>query len=97
AEYDYAKITSGERQTLAQQYLYASAGLLYNPFLRPSISTIINIDDQGFMIIPSLSYAILENTEITFGLNYAIGAEESEFRNITQYRGVVYVWVKTYF
>lgn len=97
ADYDYAKITSGERQTLAQQYLYASIGLLYNPFLRPSISTIINVDDRGFMIIPSLSYSVLENTELTLGMNYAIGSEESEFRNITQYRGAVYVWIKTYF
>ena len=70
-DYDYAKITSGERQTLAQQYLYASVGLLYNPFLRPSISTIINIDDQGFMIIPSLTYSVLENTELTLGMKKA--------------------------
>jgi len=97
ADYDYSRITSGERQTLAQQYLYASIGLLYNPFLRPSISTILNIEDQGFIIIPSLSYAILENTELTLGMNYAIGSEESEFRNITQYRGAVYLWIRTYF
>jgi len=95
--YDYAKIASGERQTLAQQYLYASIGLLYNPFLRPSISTIINLDDRGFIMIPSLSYAVLENTELILGMNYAIGSSDSEFRNITQYRGAVYLWVKTYF
>jgi len=95
--YDYTKITSGERQTLAQQYLYASIGLLYNPFLRPSISAIINLDDQGLIIIPNLSYAVLENTELTFGMNYAVGSEESEFRNITQYRGAVFLWAKTYF
>jgi hypothetical protein len=97
SDYDYTKITSGERQTLGRQYLYASIGLLYNPFLRPSISIIMNIEDRGFIIIPSLSYGILENTELTLGMNYAIGSEESEFRNITQYRGAVYLWVKTYF
>jgi hypothetical protein len=97
AEYDYTKIINGERQTLAQQYIYASIGLLYNPFLRPSVSTIVNLDDQGFLLIPSISYAVLENTELTLGVNYAIGSAESEFRNITKYRGAVYLWVKTYF
>jgi len=96
-DYDYAKITVGERQTLGRNYLYASIGLLYNPFLRPSISTIVNIDDQGFIIVPSLSYAIFENTEITLGMNYAIGSEESEFRNVTSFQGAVYVWAKIYF
>ncbi|MGD9379960.1 MAG: hypothetical protein PVI51_05280 [candidate division WOR-3 bacterium] len=97
ANYEYAKIISGERQTLAQQYIYTSIGLLYNPFLRPSISAIINLDDDGLIIIPSINYAIFENTELTLGMNYAIGSEQSEFRNLTEYRGAVYLWVKTYF
>lgn len=97
ADYDYAQISRGERQTLAQNYLYASIGLLYNPFFRPSISTIINMDDRGYIIIPNFTYSIFENTEITLGLNYALGSEESEFRNITEYHGAVYLWIKTYF
>ncbi len=96
-DYEYEKIASGERQTLAQQYIYASIGLLRNPFLRPMVSTIVNINDRGFILIPSISYGILENTELTLGMNYAIGPEESEFRNITEYRGAVYLWLKTYF
>jgi hypothetical protein len=95
--YDYTKIVTGERQTLAQQYIYASIGLSYNPFLRPSLSAIVNLDDQGFILVPSISYAVLENTELTLGMNYAIGSEESEFRNLTEYRGAVYLWLKTYF
>ncbi|MGD8979545.1 MAG: hypothetical protein PVH23_05710 [candidate division WOR-3 bacterium] len=70
---------------------------MYNPFLRPSISAIINLDDDGLIIIPSINYAIFENTELTLGMNYAIGSEQSEFRNLTEYRGAVYLWVKTYF
>jgi hypothetical protein len=97
ARYDYAQIVTGERQTLAQHYAYASVGLLYNPFLRPSIATVVNLNDGGFVIIPSLSYAILENTEITTGMNYTFGSDETEFRNITQYRGAFYIWAKTYF
>ena len=95
--YDYNEIIQGRRQTLAQQYLYASLGLLRNPFLTPSISSITNIDDGGTILIPHINYAILDNVEISVGSNITIGAEESEFRNITPYRGAVYVWAKVYF
>ena len=97
ANYDYAAITSGERQTLAQQYVYASIGLFSNPFLRPSLNSIINLNDRGLIIIPQLLYSIFENTDLVFGVNYSIGSEESEFRNITPYRGAVYLWAKVYF
>jgi len=95
--YDYNEITQGGRQTLAQRYLYASLGLLRNPFLRPSVTSIINIDDGGTILIPQIDYAIFDNVEISVGSNITIGAEESEFRNITPYRGAVYVWAKVYF
>ncbi|UCG29207.1 MAG: hypothetical protein JSV53_06695 [candidate division WOR-3 bacterium] len=95
--YDYTRIASGERQTLGQQYLYVSIGLLRNPFLRPSISSIINISDEGMILIPQVDYAIFDNVEIALGMNYAFGPDESEFRNITPYRGAVYVWAKVYF
>ena len=95
--YDYAKISSGERQTLAQHYLYASIGLFSNPFLKPSLNSIINLNDGGLIIIPHLVYSIFENTELSLGINYSLGADDSEFRNITPYRGAVYVWAKVYF
>jgi hypothetical protein len=95
--YDYARITSGERQTLAQQYLYMSAGLVQNPFLRPTVSSIINLIDGGVILIPHVQYAIFDNMEISTGLNYTIGTEDSEFRNITTHRGAAYIWVKVYF
>ncbi|MBE0432306.1 hypothetical protein IBX73_02435 [candidate division WOR-3 bacterium] len=97
AYYNYTLIASGERQTLAQHYLYTSIGLLYNPFLRPSLSAITNLNDRGTIVIPQLSYGIFENAEITLGLNYALGSTESEFRNIMPYRGAVYVWARVYF
>jgi hypothetical protein len=95
--YDYVQITSRERQTLAQHYLYASIGLSYNPFLRPSLNSIINLNDNGAIIIPQLIYSIFENTDLTVGINFAIGSDESEFRNITPYRGTAYIWIKVYF
>jgi hypothetical protein len=97
AFYDYNEIIQGKRQTLAQQYLYASLGLLRNPFLRFSTTSIINIDDGGTILIPQIDYAIFDNVEISLGLNITIGTEESEFRNITPYRGAAYIWTKIYF
>lgn len=95
--YDYSLITAGQRQTLAQHYLYASIGLANNPFFKPSIGSIINLIDGGTIIIPQLTYAVMENAEVTMGLNLAFGSTESEFRNITPYRGAVYLWGKVYF
>jgi hypothetical protein len=97
ANYDYAKIASGERQTLAQHYLYVSIGLFRNPFLRPSLNSITNLNDCGTIIIPQLVYSIFENTDLTFGMNYSLGSDESEFRNITHHRGAAYLWIKVYF
>ncbi|UCD19003.1 MAG: hypothetical protein JSU64_06140 [candidate division WOR-3 bacterium] len=97
AYYDYSTIIAGQRQTLARHYLYASIGLASNPFLRPSVSSIVNLIDGGTIIIPQFSYSIMENAEVTVGLNYAFGSTRSEFRNITPYRGTVYVWGKVYF
>ncbi len=95
--YDYMKIISGERQTLAQHYLYASIGFFRNPFLRPSLNSIINLNDNGAIIIPQVIYSIFENTDLTLGINYTVGSNESEFKNITPYRGTVYIWIKVYF
>lgn len=95
--YDYNSIASGERQTLAQHYLYVSVGLLQNPFLHPSVSAIANIIDGGMVFIPHVNYAIFDNVELAIGLNYVIGTDESEFKNITPYHGAAYIWAKVYF
>lgn len=97
ADYDFTKIMSGERMTLAQQYLYLTIGTIYNPFFRPAINSIINLDDKGFIIMPQVSYSIFENAEIVTGLNYFIGSDDSEFKNITSFDGQIYVWVKVHF
>jgi len=95
--YDNSKILAGERITLAQKYLYLTIGSIPNPFLRPSLNSIINLDDKGLILIPQLQYSIYENTELTMGLNFFLGANDSEFKNISPYDGQVYVWAKVYF
>lgn len=96
-DYDFTKIIRGERVTLAQNYFYVAIGSSYNPFFRPVMNAVINMNDKGFILIPQLSYAIFENAEITAGMNIFIGSDESEFKNITPYDGAVYVWAKIYF
>ena len=95
--YDYAKIIRGERMTLAQQYLYLSVGSVHNPFFRPTMNAIINLNDKGFILIPQIYYAIFENAEIVSGLNILFGSDKSEFKNITPFDGQVYIWAKVYF
>lgn len=98
-DYDFNKILSGERTTLAQHYLYVTLGTLPNPFavFQPSINTLINLDDQSFIIIPQLGLSIFENTEIFIGLNYFMGTNEAEFKNLVPFDGAAYIWTKVYF
>jgi len=95
--YDFLLIQQKERVTLAQQYLYISVGSAYNPFLRPIISAIINVNDKGFVLIPQVSYSIFENAEIVSGLNIFLGSQTCEFKRITPFDGQIYIWGKVYF
>jgi hypothetical protein len=47
--------------------------------------------------MPQVSFPIFENTDIIVGLNYFIGSQRSEFKNITPFDGAVYTWMKVYF
>lgn len=97
--YDFERITTGERVTLAQRYLYVSAGMFPDPFavLQPRLAGLINLDDDGFILMPHLMVSLFENTEITFGCNLIYGRGTSEFRNIVPFDGAVYMWIKVYF
>ena len=97
ADYDFTQIAYGYRQTLAQHYVYASIGLFQNPFLRPAFNVIANLNDGGLIIIPQITYALFDNAEVTAGINYAFGTDESEFLNIMEYRGAAYLWARVYF
>gem|GEM_PF-1118281 len=99
ALYDYSELLNGTRQTLAQQYLYCSLSTIPLPFdvFRPSISALINLIDNGMVLIPQVSIMPFENTDIAVGSNIFIGSRESEFKNIVLFDGAVYVWLKTYF
>jgi len=98
-EYDFTKIFSGERVTLAQHYLYLTLSTIPNPFavLQPSINTLINLDDRSLIIIPQLGLSLFENTEIFAGMNFFVGSNETELRNIVSYDGAAYIWAKVYF
>ena len=95
--YDFNQLILGERMLLAQQYLYASIGTIQNPFLRPSINAVINLNDGGTILIPQISYSLFENTEVTVGLNYFLGSKSSEFKSLLPFDGQLYMWARIYF
>ncbi len=96
ADYDFTKIVSGERTTLGQEYLYCTVGLVQNPFLRPSLSSIINLNDRGAIVIPNLSYSPFDNGELNVGLNFFLGPAQSEFKQLLPYTGQAYIWFRVY-
>ncbi len=97
AEYEWDKIFSGERTTLGKKYVYVTVASAHNPYLRPGFNTIINLDDQSFILIPQVSYSLMENLELTSGLNLFFGSGQSEFRNLVPYNGQLYIWIKIFF
>lgn len=96
-DYDFAKVFSGERVTLARHYLYLSIGLAHNPFFRPSINSVVNLNDRGLVLIPQIYYSIFENAELTLGLNYFLGSSSCEFKTISPFDGQIYIWSRVYF
>ena len=97
SDYDYTKIITEGRSTLAQDYVYCSLMYARNMIVRPAVNAIINFDDRGFIIMPQVSYQVWENTELDFGLNYSVGSDVSEFKNIAGFNGMVFIWAKVYF
>jgi hypothetical protein len=95
--YDYDLIHDGMRATLAQDYLYLSAGIVPNMYLRPAFNVIINLDDRGAVLLPTFFYALLDNVDLTVGGNVPVGDNAAEFRSINPYTAVVYAWLKVYF
>lgn len=97
SNYDWPKILTGERATLGQQYLYLSFGSVDNPFFKPSINSIINLNDNGFILIPQVVYSVTDNVETVSGFNFFIGSQTGEFKNLVPFDGQFYVWLKIYF
>jgi hypothetical protein len=98
-QYDLDMIATGERVTLAQRYLYMNAGIFPNPFavIQPQLSGLVNLDDEGFIVIPQVMVSLFENTEITIGSNLIYGGSSTEFKNIVPFDGSVYLCVKIFF
>ncbi len=98
-QYDFTQVLTGERVTLAQRYLYVNIGMFPDPFavIQPQLAGLVNLDDEGMLVIPRIMVSLFENTEITLGCNLAYGRQTSEFKNIIPFDGAVYVWLKVYF
>lgn len=98
-DYAFTEFLLGERTTLAQQYIYTTIGRMLNPFdpLQPMMNVLVNLNDKGMILIPQINFAVFDNADISVGLNYPFGSDESEFMNITPFDGAVYVWAKVYF
>lgn len=97
AQYDYSLLYDGTRSTLGQDYLYLSAGIVPNTYLRPAFNVIVNLNDHGTILMPNIFYAPFDNVDLNIGASFVIGNDISEFQNINPYSAVVYTWLKVYF
>jgi hypothetical protein len=79
-----AKLSEGAygRPNPGRHYLYLRANwkepfdILY---FTPSITSIVNLDDQSFSLIPDLLYTGIDNTELRLRLNLPVGGGLSEY------------------
>ena len=95
--YDFTKLLTGTRSTLARQYLFVSFSSIPNLILSPSINSIINLNDRSFILIPQISYQPWDNTQLNFGFYFPIGSAPSEFKNLNGFNGIGFLWAKVYF
>ncbi|MEO0092466.1 MAG: hypothetical protein ABIK61_07135 [candidate division WOR-3 bacterium] len=95
--YDYNAFRLGQRWTLAKHYLYSSVSYGYNLYFRPSLNAIINLNDNGFIVMPQILFSVNDNTEFNLGCNFFIGEPTTEFKNLIPYHKQIYLWLKVYF
>jgi hypothetical protein len=102
-DYNIMDLFSGNRITLAQDYIYSSATYLINDFTRFSLINIANFNDNSGMMIPSISHSLFPNTDLTIGGNFYYGIYGTEYKpnlvngKFQMYNPNFYTWLKVSF
>lgn len=102
-DYDYNRRVLGRSPFLGKDYLYTMAQLQYSEHLSFSLGSIINLNDRGSLLMPSMSYSIFTDTEMTLGTYIPIAEKGTEFNppdilDPENYSGnaIIYFWIKLY-
>ncbi|MFC1492760.1 hypothetical protein ACFL6O_02275 [candidate division KSB1 bacterium] len=102
-DYDYSRRIFGRSPFLGKDYLYTMAQIQYSDHLSFSLSSIVNLNDKGSLLMPSIRYSIFNDTEMTIGTYIPIADKGTEFNppdilDPENYSGnaIIYVWFRLF-
>lgn len=79
SEYNWASLKAGERATLGSRYLALRQRYNINDFWSEEITGYRNLDDEGTIISPRLTYLYSQDTEIALGADLLSADSGTEF------------------
>lgn len=92
---DWMQLISGKRTNLARDYLFLRASHpAMDHLMEIGCSTIINLNDESFIIIPKITYDLAENVVMTAMFNAFEGREATEYG---KFPSGMFVQAKVYF
>lgn len=77
--YNFMEIVRGHRVTLAKNYLYGICRYPFTDYQSISLSTIYNLDDDSYLLIPEYNWNMMQNLDLTMGSYVLSGNEDGEF------------------
>jgi hypothetical protein len=105
-DYDIStRISRGEIYGLGVNYLNSNLQIEINPLLNFNVLIIANINDPSYLIQPLFTYSILQNLEVKFGANVAVGGRDDEYGQIEipfssktkDFGSNAFIWVTKFF
>lgn len=81
--YRWDKIITGEITTLSNNYLGLLINGEINPLLKLEGYAVSNINDKSFGLSPSIKYSATASIDISFGVKYYYGKENTEFNQLS--------------
>lgn len=76
---DWMRLLSGERTNLGRDYIFLRASHPVTDLMEMGSFTLINLNDESFVIVPEMIYNLTENTDITIMLNLFSGKDSTEY------------------
>ncbi len=92
---DWMQYFMQEKRSLSQEQIYNYISYPLTDLIRLDNSTIININDQSMILIPTFNYSIFENVDCILMGNFNLGEEDTMFGKNLGNGGIVRV--KVYF
>ena len=95
-QYDFDRLLTGDRFTLAREYYFSTLQFPTQGFLSLSLTYIGNWTDGSYILSPGLRYEITQNVALSTGLFFLMGKRGGEFSREGA-NDVFYIWLKMNF